>query len=214
MSSKIRKLTKASLDNKASLSIDVQASHLPDSNFIHPLESLYKKSELHESKPLFKFFPNASEQDDSDIEQTQVLTQRNRVQSPLTPYTKRDFESRIIRSPAPTPDTAYHNKHFIWPTDKYGSSDLEEDQNGENNDSELHTLECERGFEVTDVRANDAKEKIITNNDNDLENNDSQSDFQKWFWANQGQINRGWKKRRKLVMKEQRQKDKSKKASK
>ncbi|POS87220.1 hypothetical protein EPUL_002401 [Erysiphe pulchra] len=215
MSLKITKPSKASLDIKASLSIEVQATSPPESNSIHPLASLYKKSELHKPKPLFKFFPTASEQDDSDIEPTQVSPQRSRVQSPLTPFTKRDFESRVIRSPAPTPDTAYHNKHFIWPNDEDRSCDSEEeDRNEENNSSDLRTLECEREIGVTDFRANNAKGKINTNNGNDMENIDNQSDFQKWFWANQGQINRGWKKRRKLVMKEQRQKDKSKKASK
>lgn len=33
------------------------------------------------------------------------------------------------------------------------------------------------------------------------------SDFQKWFWENRGEVNRGWKKRRKVVSKEKRQRE-------
>lgn len=200
--------------SKASLSTKVQATNPTESNSIHPLASLYKKTELQEPKPLFKFFPTASEQDDKDFEQSQVSTLRSRVPSPLTPFTKRDFESRVIRSPAPTPDTAYYNKHFNWQTDKVGSSDSEKGHNEENNDSELRNLGRKRDIGVIDVRADDIKGEFNTNNDSNLENKEIESDFQKWFWANQGEINRGWKKRRKIVMKEQRQKDKSKKASK
>jgi hypothetical protein len=40
----------------------------------------------------------------------------------------------------------------------------------------------------------------------------SESDFQKWFWENRGETNRAWKKRRKEVAKEKRQRENRKRS--
>jgi hypothetical protein len=96
---------------------------------------------------------------------------------PLTPFTQKDFEFRGIRSAAPTPDTAHPNKRFVWPTDND-----DEDDEGEAN---------------SPIRESKGKEREA----------EPESDFQKWFWENRGNVNRAWKKRRKVVAKEKRQRE-------
>jgi hypothetical protein len=100
------------------------------------------------------------------------------LQVPLTPFTQRDFEYRGIRSAAPTPDTAHPNKRFVWPTN---NDDDEEDEEEAS----------------SPIREPKGKEKEA----------EPESDFQKWFWENRGNVNRAWKKRRKVVAKEQRQRE-------
>ncbi len=101
------------------------------------------------------------------------------LQVPLTPFTQKDFEFRGIRSAAPTPDTAHPNKRFVWPTDKEHDDD--------EGDAEANSP----------TREAKGKEKEA----------DPESDFQKWFWENRGNVNRAWKKRRKVVAKEKRQRE-------
>ena len=101
------------------------------------------------------------------------------LQVPLTPFTQKDFEFRGIRSAAPTPDTAHPNKRFVWPTDND-----DEDDDGETS---------------SPIREPKGKQK-----DTEAE---PESDFQKWFWENRGNVNRAWKKRRKVVAKEKRQRE-------
>ncbi|KAI6249906.1 hypothetical protein HI914_02026 [Erysiphe necator] len=183
------------------------ATNPPQSNQVHPLASLYKKSDTQEPKSHFKFFPTEDEHDDSPNSQAQA-SPHYKPQSPLTPFTKRDFESRDIRSSAPTPDTIHNKKGYILPYEFEESICFEnEDENVEYNDKGNRPSGCEQ-VERSSIWTNDDMGKENTSNECNSEN---QSDFQKWFWANQGQINRGWKKRRKLVMKEQKQKNKSKK---
>jgi hypothetical protein len=103
-----------------------------------------------------------------------------RLQVPLTPFTQKDFEFRGIRSAAPTPDTAHPNKRFVWPTD----NDDDDDDEGV-------------GEANSPIREAKGKEKEA----------EPESDFQKWFWENRGNVNRAWKKRRKVVAKEKRQRE-------
>jgi hypothetical protein len=105
-----------------------------------------------------------------------------RLQVPLTPFTQKDFEFRGIRSAAPTPDTAHPNKRFVWPTDNDDDDDDDDEGVGEANSL---------------IREAKGKEKEA----------EPESDFQKWFWENRGNVNRAWKKRRKVVAKEKRQRE-------
>jgi hypothetical protein len=101
------------------------------------------------------------------------------LQVPLTPFTQKDFEYRGIRSAAPTPDTAHPNKRFVWPTDND-----DEDDDEETSSPIREPKGKQKGTEV-----------------------EPESDFQKWFWENRGNVNRAWKKRRKVVAKEKRQRE-------
>lgn len=150
---------------------------------VHPLEALYKrpkKGDLDTPKPeaaSFSFFGGDNE-DDEDIE---VETQ---LQVPLTPFTQKDFEFRGMRSAAPTPDTAHPNKRFIWPS-KDGEDEDEDDEHEAS--SPIRKSELAKG--------------------KDEKSSEQESDFQKWFWENRGNVNRAWKKRKRTVAKEKRQRE-------
>ena len=105
---------------------------------------------------------------------------------PLTPYTQRDFEWRGLRSAAPTPDTAHANKRFIWPVEGEGSDD-------ENVEAQTPMKSAKK-----DAAKDETEEK---------KDGEEKSDFQKWFYEHRGETNRAWKKRRKVVGKEKRQRE-------
>jgi hypothetical protein len=114
-----------------------------------------------------------------DNENDEEIAVETHLQVPLTPFTQKDFEYRGIRSAAPTPDTAHPNKKFIWPTD---------------NDDEDEEEEASSPIRQSEAKG---KEKEA----------EPESDFQKWFWENRGNVNRAWKRRRKVVAKEKRQRE-------
>ncbi|TEY76468.1 hypothetical protein BOTCAL_0058g00150 [Botryotinia calthae] len=159
---------------------------------VHPLEALYKRSKpntdsnsdepIPETKPSsFSFF--GADDEDSDIGE-----EPNQI--PLTPFTQRDFESRGLRSAAPTPDTAYANKRFVWP----GSNDYDDNNDEGNSPTPKETVGGKIIFK--EKESEEAPE----------------SDFQKWFYEHRGENTRGWKKRRKTVAKEQRHRENKKRS--
>ncbi|KAK2624728.1 hypothetical protein QTJ16_005921 [Diplocarpon rosae] len=105
-----------------------------------------------------------------------------RHQVPSTPFTQKDYEYRGVRSAAPTPDTAHPNRKFVWPT--------ENDQD-----------ERDEALAGSPIRKGEAKGKgkeIPT---------EPESDFQKWFYENRGDVRRAWTSRRKSAAKEKRQQE-------
>ncbi|KAL4913166.1 hypothetical protein BDW62DRAFT_193157 [Aspergillus aurantiobrunneus] len=104
--------------------------------------------------------------------------------APLTPFTKRDLQDRGLRSAAPTPDTSQVTRTLNW-------------------DPPEHSDILEEAYLDTDSpvprSATGSKEE---------------SDFAKWFWENRGDNNRAWKKRRRDVAKEQRQRENRRKGMK
>jgi len=155
----------------------------PITTSVHPLEALYKRTKTDDSstpKPAassFSFFGGDNDEDD-DIE---VETH---LQVPLTPFTQKDFEYRGIRSAAPTPDTAHPNKRFIWPSN--------DEEDGSDEDRQEASSPIRKSGSV---QANGEKD------------GGEESEFQKWFWENRGNVNRAWKKRKRTVAKEKRQRD-------
>ncbi|KAF7915824.1 hypothetical protein EAE99_010075 [Botrytis elliptica] len=159
---------------------------------VHPLEALYKRSKPNtdsnsdEPKPetkstSFSFF--GADDEDSDIGE-----EPNQI--PLTPFTQRDFESRGLRSSAPTPDTAYANKRFVWP----GGNEHDDDNDERNSPTPKDSIGGKIIFK--EKESEEAPE----------------SDFQKWFYEHRGENTRGWKKRRKAVAKEQRHRENKKRS--
>ncbi|TGO69446.1 hypothetical protein BOTNAR_0011g00190 [Botryotinia narcissicola] len=159
---------------------------------VHPLEALYKRSKpnpdsnSNEPKPdtkstSFSFF--GADDEDSDIGE-----EPNQI--PLTPFTQRDFESRGLRSSAPTPDTAYANKRFVWP----GGEEYDDDNDEGNSPTPKDSIGGKIIFK--EKESEEAPE----------------SDFQKWFYEHRGENTRGWKKRRKAVAKEQRHRENKKRS--
>ncbi|KAG9240072.1 hypothetical protein BJ878DRAFT_322582 [Calycina marina] len=152
---------------------------------IHPLEALYKKPKIDDGpapeRASFSFFGGDNEDEEDDI------VPEVYENAPLTPFTQRDFEFRGQRSAAPTPDTAHANKRFLWTRgNDHGCDDDDED---EGPSSPVRKDNKSKGKETTEPAAKD------------------ESDFTKWFYENRGDTNRAWKKRRKTVAKEKRQRE-------
>ncbi|RYP78718.1 hypothetical protein DL771_000385 [Monosporascus sp. 5C6A] len=152
---------------------------------VHPLEALYKRPKAEEgaikdtpqdSQP-FAFFDN------EDLEEEAPMAPPS--QPPMTPFTKQDFEYRNVRSAAPTPDTAHPTRSFnLWSREDMLEETLEEDED-EDEDTAMADF-VEQGSAAagnTDAPA---------------------SEFQKQFWENRGDLNRKWKKRKKMAAKEKR----------
>ncbi|KAF3761272.1 hypothetical protein M406DRAFT_228461, partial [Cryphonectria parasitica EP155] len=197
------------------------ATPTPGSSKVHPLEALYKrqkgdqtansKSEAVDSGAPFSFFGAHGEDIDSDEdldgEDNALESDHAAVDSlgvpppgppvPMTPFTKQDFEWRNTRSAAPTPDTAHPSRiSRFWPLrgeEENVLDDVQEDAREEDGNDEDTA-----GHHSGAPGDGDEAEKGATN---------PNTDFQKWFWENRGDLNRSWKKRRKLAAKEKRYRD-------
>lgn len=159
-------------------------------NKVHPLEALYKKpkqadGEASQEAKGFSFFGNT---DNGEIEDETAAAGSSQV-VPMTPFTREDIELRGIRSAAPTPDTAHPSRRFKpW---VHEDDDIEEEE-----------AEEDEGEEEEGTQADGAN--VATGQATGAGIDESTSDFQKWFWENRGDLNRSWKKRRKLAGKEKR----------
>ena len=166
---------------------------------VHPLEALFKKSKQIPSgtprKPnlevqtSFSFFDADADAGLDNLDQTQHAI-------PQTPYTQRDIQQRRMRSAAPTPDTAAPNKGFglgFGDADDLASSEDEGNLDGKEDGDTSLTDE--------DATVKDGSDA-----------GPPQSDFAKWFWEHRGETNRAWKKRRREVAKEQRQRENKRRA--
>ncbi|KAL2265941.1 hypothetical protein VTJ83DRAFT_5293 [Remersonia thermophila] len=183
------------------LSIAIPPATPSEPKAVHPLEALYKRPKPADGEPSgaapaeqqpFSFFGGEGDGDmDDDEEAADGLGDGTLgIAEPMTPFTRKDFEVRRIRSAAPTPDTARPDRRFIpWET---AESDIEErDEEEEPGDG--------------DQPMEDRPVATATGGANDGEEDEKPvSDFQKWFWEHRGDLNRAWKKRRKLAGKEKR----------
>ncbi|KAG7286394.1 hypothetical protein NEMBOFW57_008703 [Staphylotrichum longicolle] len=177
-----------------SLSIRIPPA-TPNESKVHPLEALYKRPQQPEGETPktapdtqgFSFFANDGEgsaEEDAETDAAEAPLSR----MPLTPFTRQDLESRGIRSAAPTPDTAHPSRRFTpWePVNDNEEEEEEEELAGEDDEEDEHGLSNNAAIQGGEPDA------------------DATSDFQKWFWANRGDLNRSWKKRRKVAGKEKR----------
>ncbi len=174
-----------------SLSIRIPPA-TPNDSKVHPLEALYKRakqpdesSKAAPSAQGFSFFDDHGESAESDADNDAGET--STVQVPLTPFTRQDLETRGIRSAAPTPDTAHPSRRFT-PWEPEIDHDEEDEEEPEHQDSQ--------DDEQSPSNAAAARGGVVGGN--------PASDFQKWFWENRGDLNRSWKKRRKVAGKEKR----------
>lgn len=185
------------------LAIKIPPTTPSESRIVHPLEALYKRSQQPSDTVTgpsaeqsgFSFFGNGDV--DSDEEDDGKLTGR-KLQVPMTPFTRQDFESRGIRSAAPTPDTAHPKggRFKPWEDDDGDTGDADDDDiapadnNGDGDGDDNEDEQYASRPLGTQVDGADGEKPT--------------SDFQKWFWENRGELNRSWKKRRKTASKEKR----------
>ena len=159
---------------------------------VHPLEALFKRpvSSPTDSTKLrptpintsFNFFDSGAPDKDEDA---------GASMPPQTPHTKQDLEWRSIRSAAPTPDTAAIGRHFSFP---FAEEDDDEDDEGE----------AEEGQDAEMLDADQAAPGATQANG---QGRGEESAFRKWFYENRGDLNRGWKKRRREERKSKRQQE-------
>jgi hypothetical protein len=205
----------------------------PVSKEVHPLEALFKRP-----KPLnltlpgtdatstpakglapintsFSFFEGNGETMDVDTEAPDA--------APVTPYTQRDLEWRGLRSAAPTPDTAAIGRRFSFPWRKGSqeADDAEQDGDAEaetqlSNNTKANAAaqylpgvaEEEEDEDEVDGEKGEAGEGEVVGEEEGEEK--PESEFKKWFWENQGGLNRAWKKRRRDALKAKRLSDNKK----
>lgn len=119
---------------------------------------------------------------------------------PVTPHTKQDLEWRSLRSAAPTPDTAAIGRKFSFP---FAGGDLSKDEE-EEDDGEGGEVEAV-------VREDGAMDDDETPGKGGAGGEGGEwgeeSAFRKWFFENRGDLNRGWKKRRREERKVKRQRE-------
>ncbi|KAK4995287.1 hypothetical protein LTR66_004872 [Elasticomyces elasticus] len=164
---------------------------------VHPLEALFKrpnpKSGIGPPKPApidtsFSFFssePAGGEDVDRD------------TNAPQTPFTRQYLQSRGARSAAPTPDTAAINRKFSFP---FADGDIEEDDEETEIDNEIALPEANGD-------SGDGRTISIAAEEPSLSNTREESEHTKWFFEHRGDLNRGWKQRRREDMKLKRQRE-------
>ena len=178
-----------------------QDAKAPDENEVHPLEALFKRpstpqhfaSTPKKSRPApintsaaFTFFSDPPNATSPSSKPEDEAPSAIGM-PPATPFTKQDMEWRSVRSAAPTPDTAAIGRKFALP---FRPEDEDEDE------------ERDEEGEV------DTKESAGTGT------NDGESTFRKWFYEHRGEVNRGWKQRRReerKVVRQRNNKDKGRK---
>ena len=166
----------------------------PSEPKVHPLEALFKRTKQPEGEAAderpeakgFTFFGDNEEEGDEEDGAGVDTDGLRGFQEPLTPFTRKDLEIRGIRSAAPTPDTARPSRRFIPWDNEDGRNEIGREETPQEGLEEAEALPSN---DITP--GNDGQEKPA-------------SDFEKWFWENRGELNRAWKRRRKLAGKEKR----------
>ncbi|KAF2444942.1 hypothetical protein P171DRAFT_321721, partial [Karstenula rhodostoma CBS 690.94] len=199
----------------------------PAKKEIHPLEALFKKpkpapltpSSNPTSTPAkglapintsFSFFDGEPDAD-ADVD----MENGDDAAVPFTPQTQRDIEWRGLRSAAPTPDTAAIGRRFSFPW-RNGSQEADDDE-AQDADADVeastqlsnNTKANATASQLADVvEENEEDVEGVTGGDEEKEEEEEgekeESEFRKWFWENQGNLNRAWKRRRKDAVKTKR----------
>ncbi|KJZ71642.1 hypothetical protein HIM_08954 [Hirsutella minnesotensis 3608] len=176
------------------LTIKILPQTTPSATGVHPLEALYKRPKgdagdqaqtpAAQAEPFSFFGGTASSGSDCDSDSGEG-PDRPTARVPMTPFTRQDLEQRVVRSAAPTPDTAHPSRtNSLWPPGP-DEEENEEDEVGDDGD---------------DGAGQGAPAE--------------QSDFQSWFWDNRRDLNRSWMSRRKSAAKEKRHRENKARASK
>ncbi|KAK2800264.1 hypothetical protein FQN51_006172 [Onygenales sp. PD_10] len=180
---------------------------------IHPLEALFKRpaatkprrdSTSGQKRPLeintqFSFFSADNNDDDIEEEDESTHLQHNtlNVPEPQTPFTKQDLLTRVVRSAAPTPDTAAPHKGRFWDHDD-DDDRMDLDDDGYYGDGDVTFNGAETPSKAATAGKGPSKKE---------KEEEAESDFSKWFWENRGDNNRAWKRRRREAAKEKRQRE-------
>lgn len=198
----------------------------PSKKEVHPLEALFKRPRptslsnlgsntastpakgLAPINTSFSFFDNNGDAPE--------VAEGGPEHLPITPFTQRDLDWRGLRSAAPTPDTAAIGRRFSfpWRNSSQEADDADEDQDPEaQHQLSNNTKANAAATHLAGVAEEDEEEDAEGGGEQDVEDEDveekedeekPESEFKKWFWENQGNLNRAWKKRRRDALKSKR----------
>ncbi|PKY06939.1 hypothetical protein P168DRAFT_301960 [Aspergillus campestris IBT 28561] len=122
-------------DSETSVKSDerpAETTNEPSASDVHPLEALFKRpapktaEKAPEPEPTAQFsFFGQGDDIDSDEEMKEPAATAEASEAPQTPFTKRDLQSRGLRSAAPTPDTALVNRNIKWDSEEEDDSATE-----------------------------------------------------------------------------------------
>lgn len=192
-------------DNDADEGEAPSTRHASQPEEVHPLEALFKRpaapvqttSDSLKTTPTkprpapidtsFSFF-GTGDADDNDVE----MEDKDGVTKnmpPVTPHTKQDLEWRSLRSAAPTPDTAAIGRKFNFP---FASSQDDDEDEAADEEEQMY---------------DDDMQGPATRNEGGEGGRGEESAFRRWFFENRGDLNRGWKKRRREERKVKRQRE-------
>ncbi|KAF2244408.1 hypothetical protein BU26DRAFT_523060 [Trematosphaeria pertusa] len=194
----------------------------PAKKEVHPLEALFKRSKppalstpgsntastpgkgLAPINTSFSFFDESSDAMDVDADADPSGN------PPVTPFTQRDLEWRGLRSAAPTPDTAAIGRRFSFPW-RNSSQEMDEEEEGDDEEAEKQLSNNTKANAsathlpgVAEEDEEDAEAGAGQGAEGKDEEEEPESEFKKWFWENQGSLNRAWKKRRRDALKAKR----------
>lgn len=177
-------------EEASSLKSDVSTTSATEDTLVtskvHPLEALFKQPQARPSssanKPSLEIKTSFNFFESNPEEDPEAT-------NPTTPFTRKDMLSRGQRSAAPTPDTAAPTKV------SFSRSETEPRHAPTSNPSEN---KIENGGSATNSKGLPAATS---------EGGKGESSSAKWFWESRGGNNRTWKRLRREVAKEQRQKE-------
>ncbi|KAI9668770.1 MAG: hypothetical protein M1831_000839 [Alyxoria varia] len=121
---------------------------------------------------------------------------------PATPFTRRDMETRGMRSAAPTPDTAAIGKR-VWPPWRRGSTRGSSGVRDENSMTPADEEEEVEDGKVVAAGAATGGDGEPSEEEESAE--EGENEFEKKFRAKKGVYAKGWKANRRTAKKEQRQ---------
>lgn len=173
-------------ENESSTTRDGQQQQ-SSSHEVHPLEAIFKRSAPSGNKPAEEANPHFSFLGNNDDIESDDEEEPSETVEPQTPFTKQDIQARGLRSAAPTPDTGLVGRTAKWS----GSDDSMVDGDDDDEEESVNTpVPTKEGVDQ------------------------AETEFAKWFWENRGDNNRAWKKRRREVAKEERQRENRRKGMK
>ena len=177
--------------------LTIKIPSTPGSSKVHPLEALYKRRNTEETpgdakecESAFTFFG------DVPIEEIDEETKSPAAaaQLPLTPFSQQDFESRHMRSAAPTPDTVHPRRSSKFWSREGGMMDGNDDGGHGKAHFTADTLDAKHGDQVQHPEDWDGQ-------------SENRADFRETFYARRSELLRSWNSIRKAARKEKRYRD-------
>ncbi|KAI9830583.1 MAG: hypothetical protein M1826_004609 [Phylliscum demangeonii] len=170
---------------------------------VHPLESIFKRPSQHAAHlapgaaadaPFTFFEPKHDNSGGVGV----GMGVGSQSIPPMTPFTPHDFHQRLLRSAAPTPDTAAPGKRFrfgIAADDDDDDDDVDDDDNDDDDDDVEEPAAADTP-DHDDTAATTTTSTMETTKATTGPSGAGKKSFEESFWERRGDTNRAWKRRR------------------